>query len=202
MVIILTVGLTGDVGAGKSTLIHVWREMGAWVIDADEVAKRQWNDSDIRAEASSRWGAGFFDGEPKEVYAKIAARIFSDETEYKFATKLIHGETFKEIKNMMASSHGWVVIEIPLLFESGHYDWLDYIVYAAAPREKRIAMNHARGWDEEEIARRERWFMPRDEKMRLADAVLENNGTVGEWEEKGKKLGGFFLEKMKFARLP
>ena len=55
------IGLTGDVGAGKSTLCSVWREMGARVIDADTVARSMWDRADVRAEAEKRWGAGFFD---------------------------------------------------------------------------------------------------------------------------------------------
>lgn len=171
--------------------------MGAQVIDADEIAKEQWNDPRVRLEATSRWGENFFSGEPKEVYAKIAAKIFSDEAEYKFASKLIHDATFREIKHILAGSHGWIVVEIPLLFESSRYDWLDYIVYVSAPSEKRAAINIVRGWDEKEIARRERWLMPRDIKMRLAGFVAENNGTLEEWEKKGRELGHFFMKKMK-----
>ena len=196
MVTILTVGLTGDVGAGKSALASLWREMGAKVIDADEIAKRQWSDLKVRRKVESRWGSAFFKGDLKNVYAKIAAKIFSDAAEYKFATKIIHEATFKEIQNILAESCRWVVLEIPLFFESGHYDWLDYVVYAAAPREKRIEWNSVRGWDESEMSRRENWFMPRDEKISRSSFVLENNGTMEEWKEKGRALGRFFLKKL------
>lgn len=171
--------------------------MGAIVVDADEVAKEQWDAPGVRRLAAERWGADFFTGDKKDVYPKIAARIFSDETEYKFATKLIHEATFKEIKRIVARSAGWVVLEVPLLFESGRYQWLDYIVYASAAFEKRVERRRSQGWDEKEMKRRESWFMPREEKLSLSDFVLENNGTVEEWEEKGRQLGQFFLEQMR-----
>lgn len=193
---ILTVGLTGDVGAGKSTLAGLWREMGALVLDADKIAKEQWQSPEVRREASSRWGTDFFSGGQKDIYAKIAGKIFSDEDEYEFATKLIHAATRSEIKHTLASARGWVVLEIPLLFESGGYDWLDWVVYAAAPLARRVARNASRGWDEAEVARRERWFMPREEKMRRASFVLENDGTFAEWEKKGRELGEFFLKQL------
>lgn len=175
--------------------------MGATIVDADAVAKRQWDAPEVRRAAEERWGAGFFDCDKincdkKEMYANIAAKIFNDAEEYKFATEIIHKAMQKEILRIVAESCGWLVLEIPLLFESGHYQWLDYVVYATAPREKRIERNAARGWDEEEIARREIWFMPREEKLSRSDFVLENNGTAEEWESKGRKLGRFFLEKM------
>ena len=69
-----TVGLTGDVGAGKSTLCKEWAAMGAHIIDADSVARALWDDPGIRREAEKRWGAGFFDAPHKELWAKIAAK--------------------------------------------------------------------------------------------------------------------------------
>ena len=95
------IGLTGDVGAGKSTLCSVWREMGARVIDADTVARSMWDRPEVRAEAEKRWGAGFFD-EPdhKTLWAKIAAKIFDDAEEYKFASALIHRRTGEELKKL------------------------------------------------------------------------------------------------------
>ena len=74
----LTVGLTGDVGAGKSTLSKVWEEMGAAVIDADRVARDMWQLPDVQKMASERWGSDFFEDDQKSVFAKIAEKIFSD----------------------------------------------------------------------------------------------------------------------------
>lgn len=168
--------------------------MGALTVDADEVAKRQWDEPEVRRAAEERWGAGFFAGDKREMYARIAAKIFNDAEEYKFAAKIIHKAVYKELLRVVAANDGWLVLEIPLLFESGHYEWLDCVVYAAAPREKRVARNARRGWDENEMARREAWFMSRDEKMSRSDFVLENNGTVEEWEAKGRELGRLFLD--------
>lgn len=196
MATILTIGLTGDVGAGKSTLSRVWREMGALIVDADEVAKRQWDVPEVRCMAEERWGAGFFVHDKREMYSKIAAKIFSDAEEYKFAAKIIHEAVYEEILRVVAANDGWLVLEIPLLFESGHYDWLDYVVYVASARGKRVERNACRGWDEREMARREAWFMSRDEKISRSDFVLENDGTIEEWETKGRALGRLFLNRM------
>lgn len=186
------IGLTGDVGAGKSTISRVWREMGALVLDADAIAKSLWQDADVQRAAEARWGAGFFEGDIKSVHAKIAQKIFNDDAEYKFASELLHRATFEEIKRRVKNEPGWVVVEIPLLYESGHYGWLDYVVYVTAPAEKRVERNCARGWDENELTRREQWFLPREEKTNRADFILENNGTLEEWEAKGRELGVFF----------
>ena len=184
------IGLTGDVGAGKSTLCSVWREMGARVIDADTVARSMWDRADVRAEAEKRWGAGFFD-EPdhKTLWAKIAAKIFNDAEEYKFASALIHRRTGEELKKLAHESKGWTIVEIPLLYEGGHDSWLDYVVYAAAPFDKRVARNAKRNWNAEEVSRREAKLLPGEEKMAKADFVLVNDGTEDEWKQKARRLG-------------
>ncbi len=184
------IGLTGDVGAGKSTLCSVWRRMGARVIDADTVARSMWDAPEVRAEAEKRWGAEFFrEPDHKALWSKIAAKIFTDEEEYKFASALIHRRTGVELQMEARRDDGWTVVEIPLLYEGGHDEWLDYVVYAAAPFEKRVERNAKRNWNAEEVARREAKLMSSEEKMGKADFTLVNDGTEEEWMEKARELG-------------
>jgi len=197
---LLTVGLTGDVGAGKSTLSRVWEEMGALVIDADRVARDMWKLPEVQKKAAERWGADFFEEEWKSVLAKIAAKIFTDETEYEFVSNLLHPATIAEIERLVNKVDGWVVVEIPLLFECGRPKWMDYVVYASASAEKRVGRNASRGWDAGEIKRRESKLMSREEKIRMSDWVLENTGSIEEWEAKARKQGELFLEKEKLSR--
>lgn len=189
----LTIGLTGDVGAGKSTLCRVWKAMGATVLDADTVARDMWKLPEIQAKAEARWGSGFFSGEWKDIFARIAAKIFTDDAEYDFASRLLHDATLKELRRQMAAASGWVVAEIPLLYECGETDWFDGVVFAAASVAKRVERNKKRHWDENEVRRRDAKLMPREEKLRRADWVLENTGSLAEWEDKARKLGTVFL---------
>ena len=196
----LTVGLTGDVGAGKSTLSKVWEDMGAAVIDADRVARDMWQLPDVQKRASERWGSDFFEDDQKSVFAKIAEKIFSDEREYEFVSDLLHPATIAAIEDIVKNADGWVVVEIPLLFECGRPKWMDFVVFASASPEKRVERNASRGWDAAEIKRRESRLMPRDEKIRRSDWVLENSGTKEEWEAKARELGNIFLEKERSSR--
>lgn len=190
----LTIGLTGDVGAGKSTLCRVWREMGAEVFDADTIARDMWKLPDVQRRAEARWGEGFFNGGWKEVCSRIAAKIFTDEAEYEFASSLLHAATMAEIERRVSESRGWCVAEIPLLFECGRPKWIDKVVFAAAPFEKRVERNSAREWNADEVRRRDAKLMPREEKIARSDWLLENSGTVEEWEEKARKLGAEIRE--------
>ncbi|MDO4560667.1 MAG: dephospho-CoA kinase [bacterium] len=188
------IGLTGDVGAGKSTLCREWAALGARIVDADSVARALWDDPEIRKEAEKRWGPGFFNAPHKELWAKIAAKIFTDEDEYRFAAGLLHQRTIAEIKALAAASGGLVIVEIPLLYEGGHNEWLDRVVYAAAPFEKRVERNKKRSWNAAEISRREGRLLPSAEKMARADYVLVNDGTEEEWRRKARGLWPLLAE--------
>lgn len=65
---------------------------------------------------------------------------------------------------------------------------MDLVIYAEADIKKRAERNKKRNWNEEEITRRERCLMPREEKEKRADIVLKNDGTEDEWREKARQV--------------
>lgn len=187
-----TVGLTGDVGAGKSTLLRVWREQGATVISADAIAKKQWDRPEVIGAAIRRWGDCIVSGGLPD-YAKIAGFAFSDRDEFEFTNSLIHPFTIDAVDRELSALSGWVVVEIPLLFESGVRHKFDYVVYATADRALRIKRNAVRGWDDAEITRRENFLMNPDEKMKMSDLVLCNDGDIDRWVKTAHECGIRFL---------
>jgi dephospho-CoA kinase len=63
------------------------------------------------------------------------------------------------------------------MFENGVPDWIDLTVYIEAPEDERVIRNASRGWDRDELRRRERWLLGSDRKKKMADLVLCNDGT-------------------------
>ena len=186
------VGLTGDVGAGKSTISGIWRDMGANVINSDEAAKRQWKRPDVIRLATGRWGPGVIrDGAPD--YKWIAERAFSSREDNDFTNSIIHPLVKAEILRLVSAARGWVVVEIPLLFESGGLDCADMVIYVTADGGTRAARNSARGWDEGEIARRERFLMSSEEKAGMSDMLLRNDGDLSSWENLARDVGRLLL---------
>ncbi|MDR3321145.1 MAG: dephospho-CoA kinase [Synergistaceae bacterium] len=177
--------VTGDVGAGKSALLRIGASLGAAVISADEVAKSQWSKPGVLAAAVKRWGsAAVRDGAAD--FAAIARIAFADDEECGFMNALIHPGTMADIRRMVFSSRGLVVAEIPLLFETGVRDWVDYIIYVTAPEGVRINRNAERGWDAGEIARRERFMIDPAEKKKMSDVTLVNDGNLESWERSSR----------------
>ena len=188
----LALGVTGDVGAGKSTLTRFWREMGASVLDADEIVRGLWKRPDVIGEAVSRWGRGVTDNAGNILPGEIASRAFSSAEDYAWLCGLLHPLVRVDMERISASFEGWVVAEIPLLFEGGVPNWIDATVYLAAPEEKRRERNSPRGWGIGEIIRRESFLLPSEEKKRRADLVLENDGTLENLRETAGKYALFF----------
>lgn len=176
----LVVGLTGDVGAGKSSAARIWKGLGAMVIDADRVAKDLWEDPEILTHAVRRWGRGILDSSGRLLPSQVAGIVFENRDEYRWLCDLLHPGTRSEMERRAESAGGWIVAEIPLLFENGVPWWVDMTVYVTASLECRIDRNAHRDWDEAEIRRRESWFMPTEKKVTLADRVIENTGTLEE----------------------
>lgn len=159
------------------------------MISADDIAKAQWSVPEVRDAAVARWGASIYDAGGRPIFAQIARRAFIDDEEREFMNALIHPRTRAAIDCEIASASGWPVVEYPLYFENGGREWAACVVYAASPLALRASRSAARGLDAAEIARRERGLLPSEQKMRMADFVIANDGSLEEWEAKAREVG-------------
>jgi dephospho-CoA kinase len=96
---------------------------------------------------------------------------------------------FERVQSLLEGKTGWIVVELPLLFEAGRPTWLDLVVYVTAPEKDRISRTRSRGWQEDELRRREKWLLPSREKAALSDIVIENAGTRSDMDRLIKNLG-------------
>jgi dephospho-CoA kinase len=183
-----TVAITGETGAGKSTLTRVWGKLGANVFDLDSIAKAEWSCPEVMEEAERRWGPGLHkNGVP--IFKKIAEKVFSGDEDYRFALSLVHPGAMMKAARMARNLGGWTVMEIPLLFETGWFDLIDCVVCVTSTDELRITRNSGRGWSDDEIFRRERFLIGSAEKQALSDMVLRNTGSLEAWKARARELG-------------
>ncbi|MDR1651337.1 MAG: dephospho-CoA kinase [Synergistaceae bacterium] len=186
-----TVAVTGESGAGKSTLTRIWGDLGANVFDLDALAKKQWSRPETAEKVIGRWGAGMYkNGSPDTPdFKKISDMVFSSDENYSFATGVTHPGAIAGITKEVHNLGGWIVMEIPLLFEVGWFDLIDCVICVTSTADLRIERNAARGWDEEEIARRERFLIGSHKKQTMSDMVLCNIGSMEAWEARARELG-------------
>lgn len=190
----LVVGLTGDIGAGKTTLSGLWKRAGAYVINADAVVGEIWEQGSLDASVRKRWGDYVFPDGGKPDHNRIASIVFDDEKEYRWLCGLIHPLVRNVIEGRILSLDGWIVVEIPLLFENGVPWWVDETVYLTASLDLRIARNSSRNWTESEIKRRGKWLLSCEMKKERADYVLNNSGDIEDLEKRATDLASVFRD--------
>ena len=170
--------LTGDIGSGKSTAAKILAELwGCECLDADVLAKSLWDRQDIQAQALSRWGTEILDPSGKILTSKLAEHIFSAKSEHEFSCSLLHPIVMNELRLRAQSTS---VLEIPLLPEAGRPSWIDRAIYVTASFSVRAERCKVRGWDADELRRRESFLLPRSQRLSVCDYVVYNDGNIHE----------------------
>lgn len=178
------IGLTGGIGAGKSTAAKRFRELGVLVLDADEISRASLKKggacySDVIALFGSKILT--LDGEIDR--KKLASIVFADEEKRRQLNAIVHPyviETmFSRAEEALCKSGGIAVFEVPLLFESGMHEKMDRNILVACTEEKRLKRIVVRDNTTRQAAlARIRAQMSEEEKRLLADYILENDGTI------------------------
>lgn len=185
----ITIGLTGGIGSGKSTVSSMLAGRGAVVIDADEVAREVVEPGrPAWVQVRRRFGPTVVTPEGVLDRAALAGIVFSDQAARRDLEQIVHPEVARlmteRIRALSGSDHV-VVLEIPLLAESGRERYLlagvlvvDCPVDIAVER-----LVFQRGMDRKDAERRVAAQIPRTERIKIADFVIMNTGTLDELAE-------------------
>jgi dephospho-CoA kinase len=191
----VTIGLSGGIGSGKSTVARMFAALGAVVIDADAIVHElQAAGTPLLAEIAAAFGPGVLDASGALDRAALGAIVFRDPEARRKLELLVHPKVGAEFARRVAAARAAgataLVLDIPLLFEgrkrgSGGASAMqfDATVLVYAPEPMQIARQVSRdACDEGEATRRVRAQMPIEEKKALADYVIDNSGTLEETE--------------------
>jgi dephospho-CoA kinase len=181
------IGLVGGIGSGKSFVAQIFADEGCVVIDSDAAVGEAYQRPEVRQKLREWWGGQILLPNGQINRKEIARRVFNDEQERRRLEQLIHpivAELRDEQMQVGAAdpSVKAYIWDTPLLLEAGLGDQCDWIVYVDAPEEQRLErVRRTRGWDEGELARREKLQMPLDKKLDMANDIVRN--TAGADEE-------------------
>lgn len=171
----LVVGLAGGVGSGKSTVAAIFIKQGARGIDADALGHQVLDLPAVRAALVRDWGAEILrDGRVDR--AALARLAFRSKDSVARLNRRVHPVILREIRRRILRARGWVVLDAALLYETGADALCDRVVFVSAPRALRARRVRSRGWDPEELRRRERFQFPVSYKKKKADYVIDNAG--------------------------
>lgn len=194
----LIVALTGGIGSGKSTVGELFRQLGAVVVDSDQLAR----------EVVERGSLGFeqivtlFGDEilkNGEINRSLLAEIiFKDPAKRKDLEQITHPLIRKAFADIVAKSgdEAIVINQIPLLVESKYEYNFDHVITVSTSENKRIARLLAKGYTQEQIQNRMNSQVCDADREKIADSIIQNNESEKEllpqvekiWEQLQYKL--------------
>jgi dephospho-CoA kinase len=179
----LLVGLTGGIGAGKSTVAQMLGERGAVVIDADDLARKAVDPGTPGFEAVVEgFGPQVVTSGGKLDRTRLAGIVFADEEARRKLEAIVHPEVarlFAEEAERYRDTDRVLVYVVPLLVENHLEGMFDVIVVVAARREGRVArLAAAREMSNGDITGRMDAQLPDEEREQAADIVVRNDGSI------------------------
>ncbi len=192
------IGLTGGIASGKSTVSYVLKSLGAVIIDADQVARKvvepgqpAWQD------IVKEFGHEILNEDMSINREALGRLVFKDQKLLEKLNRITHPRVIEYFEQELARlakerPDSVVVLDVPLLFESGMDRLADeiWVVWADEPVQLERLMERE-GFTSEEAWQRIRAQMPLTEKARRADKIIDNSGTL---EETVEQITKFFHE--------
>jgi dephospho-CoA kinase len=180
----ITIGITGGIGSGKSEVALYLREIGYALIDADEIAR----EAAVPGEPPSLKlreiiGAGIFLKDGSLDRPRLAKLVFNDPSVQKIVNEIFHEDIRERIeskaRDLEDKGEKVIFLCVPLLFESEAKLKTDEIWLVSADEYIRIGRVIQRdGMSEEDVRARLNSQMPEEEKRKRAGIIIENNGTL------------------------
>ena len=184
----MRIGLTGGIASGKSSVSAILRELGAVVVDADQLAREVVAKGTRGLEqVVEAFGAEVLGPDGEMDRAKVGAIVFADEERRRVLESIVHPLVFDRIVELEAAANDveggdgsdLVVHDIPLLAESGRADTFDAVIVVDAPAEVQVErMVRDRGWTREDAEARIAAQASREDRRAVATYVIDNTGTL------------------------
>lgn len=188
------IGLSGGIGSGKSAVAKAMESAGALVIDSDRHAQELLDDAQVCGQLAQWWGEGVLDPSGRIDRRRVAEIVFGRVSERERLEGLLHPLIARRREDMITRglTDGCVraiILDSPLLFERNLDQLCDVTVFVESDemhRRERVRLQ--RGWDADELKRREQTQWPPERKRGLADYVIHNDGSLHELRQRSAAL--------------
>jgi len=172
----IKIGLTGNLGSGKSTVAKVFETFGFKILDADDMAKQLYHIPDIRQQVESLLGVAIENADGTINYRLIADHYFNKPGIYAALNKILYPELLKNIEAQIAVQTSNVIVEAAMLFEIEMQHVFDYVITVSTPVEERMQRVYKRNSSSrEQFMEREKLQSPPEWKETKADFVILND---------------------------
>jgi dephospho-CoA kinase len=177
----MKIGVTGIFASGKGTVCKMFEELGAKVIDTDELAREvQMPGSKGLAKIEKSFGREMINTDGTLNRRKLANDVFIDPEKVKKLNSIIHPLIHARMREIIKKNpEQMYMINVPLLFESGFYRDMDYTITVTAAENQAIDRGIIRdNITEKEIKERIKNQISLNEKIKLSDYVIDNSGSI------------------------
>ena len=184
-------GVTGSFGSGKTTVAGIFKSFGAQIIDADKLARKSIiPGSQAYKRIIRAFGKDILSKNKAIDRRKLAGAVFNNKKLLKRLNSIIHPGVIRVIKNRIRDSRSKaVVLDVPLLIESGLETLVDKIVVVKISRAKQIKrLRNKTGLSKEDISNRIKSQIQQNVKLRFADFIIDNSGTIGETKKQAERI--------------
>ncbi|MFQ5673321.1 MAG: dephospho-CoA kinase [Nitrospinales bacterium] len=185
----LLVGLTGSMGSGKTRAANLFRKLGAHILDADAVCRALVKPGEPAwREIVERFGNKILLADDTLNRAELAKIVFAEPDKKAALENILHPRVFREEEKFYDNIRhrqpdALVIIDAALLIESGNYKKMDKVVVMSCAKDEQIRRLLARGsWSREDIEKRLSRQMKVEDKIKLADYVIHNDGSLEDLE--------------------
>lgn len=192
---ILTIGLTGGIGSGKSTVAERFADKGIPVLDADAISRELVEPGQPALdEIIDQFGAGILDEDGRLDRRRLRSEVFADPVQRRRLEAILHPRVRTTIQARVRGLEGrspYCIVAIPLLVESGMQDLVDRILVVDVPeaiQQERTARRD--GISEEEVRGILRAQLDRQERLAWADDTIDNSGNEQDLQRAVEALDG------------
>lgn len=196
----MRIGLTGGIASGKSAVAGFFRQLGITVVDADQVAREVVEPGQPALETIvAEFGASILDPQGRLDRATLRERVFSDPAQRKKLESILHPAIRKRMDQLASqASSPYVILDIPLLLETGQYHNMDRVLVVECPRELQLSRLMERDRCPREQAEAILSAQAsREERNRIADDLVDNSGDLAQLEQQVHRLHHQYLDMAK-----
>ena len=192
----LVIGVTGGIGSGKSAVTRRFEHLGIAVVDADIAARLVVEPGGAALSAiADHFGAALILADGSLDRAALRQKVFTDERERQWLERLTHPLIHEEIQRQLAvAGSAYCILSSPLLLETRQRDLVDCVVVVDVPEALQLARASQRDNNsEEQIRRIMAAQMDREQRLALADIVIDNAKSLAELDDSVQELHKEFL---------